>query len=124
MPGVLFVPVAFLGDPRRDEIFRYLHAYGFMMSCHQPATLSKEDIGIIREIETKLNLPDDAIGDAVGEKLVVGARVRFLNEVYAAFFGDGMIVEVASHTRIGVEVAQLFGGRRKAYWPASEIEVM
>lgn len=124
MPGLLFVPMEFLAKPRRDEIFEYIHAYGFMLSCDRQALFSKSQIEIIREIEAKLNLPDHAVGDAVGARLEVGVRVRFLNQVYAAFIGDGVIVEVASRTRIGVEVAQLIGGRQKVYIPASEIEVL
>jgi hypothetical protein len=124
MPGLLFVPTEFLIKPRRKEIFDYIHAYGFMMSCDRQALFSKAHIEIIREIEAKLNLPDNAVGDAVGARLEVGVKVRFLNDVYAAFIGDGVIVEVASPTRIGVEVSQLFGCRQTVYTLASEIEVM
>lgn len=124
IPGLLFVPLEFMDLRRRDEVLPYVHAYGFVMSAGNPALLTKAEVEIIREIEARLNLPDDAVGDAVGKRLEVGQRVRFLNEVYAAFFGDGAIREVASKTRIGVEVAQLFGGPRTVFVPAAEIEVM
>lgn len=125
LPGMLFVPAEFMDIDRRDEVLQWAHVRGFVRTAGGIAQISKANIEIIREIEAKLNTEEaGGIPDAAGNPVAVGRRVQFLNEVYSAFFGDGVVVEVASTTRIGVEVVQLFGCSRKVYVPASEIEVI
>lgn len=121
MPGMLFIPADYLNMPRREDAFKLAHVRGFMRgSMGKEVCLSKANIEIIREIEAKLNLPPER----KGVLFQVGQQVRFVNELYAAFWGIGIIVEVASETRIGVEIKKLFGGPTKVYIPAAEIEAM
>jgi transcription antitermination factor NusG len=121
MPGLLFIPCGALDIPRWKEVLEYAHIRGLVrVSADQPARLSKAHIEIIREIEAKLNLPPER----KGVLFTVGQRVRFANEVYAAFWGTAVVFEIASEARIGVMVEKAIGGHTKAYVPASEIEAM
>jgi Transcription termination factor nusG len=121
LPGLLFVPLEFMDLERRDEMLEWAHVRGFIRtSGGQPATMSKADINIIREIEAKLNLPREA----KGVLFRLGERVRFVNVLYAAFWGTATIFEIAGASRIGVEVEKLFGQVTRVYVPESEIEAM
>lgn len=127
MPGLLFIPLEFMANGRRDEILDFIHCRGFLMSSGAPAVLSKEQIEVIREIEAKLNMPvksDGTVRDALGRQVKVGQPVRLVNELYAAFLGQGVVADVVNDTRIGVSLGQLFGAPRTVYVPASELEVL
>ena len=121
IPGMLFVPREFLGLARVDVLKIYVHAYGYIRAGNDPAPVSLRDIAIIEEIEAKLNLPAPR---GQGASCKLGQRVRFRNVTYAAYLGEGVVFEVASERRIGVEVERLIGRAGKIYVPASEIEVM
>jgi hypothetical protein len=121
MPGLMFLPQDMMEIERRDEILEYAHARGFIHgSSSLPARLSGREIKIIQDIEEKLNLPAERRTSLVS----VGETVRFTNELYAAFWGTGVVFEVASEARIGLEVEKVIGGPTKVYVPASEIEAM
>lgn len=118
VPGVLFVPEETINIPRRREVFEHAHVHGWMRGTSGiPARLTKANIEVIREIEAKLNLPPEA----KGVLFKLGQRVRFVNDLYADFIGIGTIFEIASPSRIGVEVNGLSG---RIYVPASEIEAL
>jgi len=121
MPGLLFVPTETLLLDRLEEMFDYAHCRGWI--CYQftkaPGLLSKADIDVIREIEAKLNLPPKN-----GPQFKLNQRVRFTNALYAAFWGTGIVFEVASPSRIGVMVEKVIGGPTKVFVPAAEIEAM
>lgn len=122
LPGMLFVPNILMENDRHEEIFDYAHVRGFIRSSNgQLANISNGDIDIIRQIEAKLNAPPAKI---VPIQFKVGQAVRFRNDLYAAFWGDGMVKEVVNSGRIGVNVRKLFGGPQKVYVPAAEIEVL
>lgn len=122
MPGLLFAPQELLAIPRREEVFDLSRVRGFMRATDgQLATLTKDQIEIIRHIEAKLNLPPPKDGMP---SFRVGERVRFAKDLYAAFWGEGVVFEVASGRRVGVEVKKLFGRPTRVYVAASEIEVM
>lgn len=121
VPGLLFAPAEIMDIDRRDEILKFAHVKGFMRTSDgEPAALKKSQIEIIREIEAKLNLPPER----KGVLFKVGQQVRFVNELYAAFWGDGQIFEIASDARIGLYVKKLFGRTTKVYVCKSEIEAM
>jgi hypothetical protein len=121
MPGLMFLPEDMMAIERRDEILEYGHSRGFIRaSSGLPARLSKTDIEIIMQIEAKLNLPPER----KGVLFHVGEQVCFTNELYAAFWGTGVIFEIASEARIGLEVEKVIGGPTKVYVPAAEIEAM
>lgn len=125
IPGMLFVPEEIVDIPRRREVFDYAHVTGFIKGSEgKPRHVSKADIELIRLMEARLNLaPDEAI-DSKGQKLKIGAKVEFVDPLFAYSWGESVVVEVASENRIGIEVASLFGRSTKVYVPASEIEVM
>jgi hypothetical protein len=121
MPGLLFVPTEVFDVQRRRDLFDLARVHGYLH--HEdgaPRFIAKGDIEIIREIEGKLNLPPPAKG--VKPSFGVGNKVRFVSELYAAMFGDGVVTDIAKDTRIGVEVEKMFGGPRTIFVPASEIE--
>ncbi len=123
VPGLLFVPVEMMLVPRRDKIFEYAHVHGFLRTSDGgPALISKADVEKIREIEATLNLPPPC--PAKAKDLHPGDRVRFINETYAAFLGEGVVIAVANDARISVEVSKMFGGRRTIRVAAHEIERM
>lgn len=121
IPGMLFVPRSFMEVPRRDEIRHLVHCFGLVAAAGRPAMLSKSDMEKIRDMEALNNLP---LKPKNGVIFKVGQKVKFENDLYADFWGVGTVVDVASKTRIGVEVQKLFGRATKVYVPTSEIEVM
>lgn len=123
MPGLLFVPCEMIEIPNRDEIFEWAGVYGLLARDGRPLCLIKSDIDEIRRIEAKLNKPESPV-DAVGKELEQGQRVRFIDPRTVRLFGEGVVFEVVSDHRIGVEVQGLFGGPTKTYISADEIEVM
>lgn len=121
IPGMLFVPIETIRDLWGDDLCAYAHVRGCLHRGDGfPAELTKADIEIIREMEAKLNLPPQCQAATVR----LGQVVRFLNDLYAAFWGKGTVVELANANRVGVEVANLFGRAVKVYVPASEIEAL
>lgn len=120
IPGMVFVPVETLDIPRRDEVFAYAHVRGFMRSSDGlPQIIHKRDIDEIRRIEKIENLPKEA----KGVLFKTGQQVRFVRDILE-HWGDGKIFEIASKTRIGVEVKRLFGRTTRIYVPVSEIEAL
>lgn len=121
VPGLLFVPEAFLHHARRDEILDFIRSHGFLKTTDGDiARLSKGQIETIRVIEAKLNLPPER----KGVLFKIGQKVEFTDPLIGYSWGTGVVVEIASPTRIGVEVKKLFGRTTKVYVPASEIEAM
>jgi len=123
IPGLLFVPTEYVDIPRRDEVFKWARVHGFMRSGNGPSRVTKADVERIRVMEGKLNRPDEPC-DVRGKPLEVGQEVRFLDPKDWNVFGDGIVVEVASFNRIGVETRRLFGRAITIYTPSSEIEVL
>lgn len=81
--------------------------------------LTKFEVDLIREIEGKLNVTYDK----KTHNFQIGQRVRFLNDLYAAFFGEGVVIDLASSSRIRVKVnGKLFGGKDEITVPAAELE--
>lgn len=121
LPGLLFVPEEFIHIPRRKEVFDYARVHGFMKGASgYPLRILKAEIELIRLLEAKLNLPPEAKGTF----FKVGQEVRFHDGSLWQSWGGGTIVEIASESRIGVEVPYLFGRTTKVFVPASEIEAM
>lgn len=119
--GMMFVPQEMMDIPRRREVFEYAHISGFIRDNKGgPKLISKADIELIRLMEAKLNLPPEAKGVV----FKTGQQVRFSNDLYDLAWGTGRIIEIASESRIGVEVASLFGRATKVYVPAHEIEAV
>lgn len=119
LPGMLFVPQEMMNIPRRDEVFQFARVRGYIRTSDgYPKMVGKSDIELIRLMEAKLNLPPEAKGVLFKK----GERVTFTNMLYGYSWGNGTIVEIASESRIGVEVDHLFGRKTKVYVPASEIE--
>lgn len=125
LPGLMFVPVEFMDVANRDRVLDWAHIRTphFIRTAGGTGILAKADIERIRQMEAELNLPPSDIPAANGRALKPGARARFLAGSFQ-WLGEGVVVDVASKARIGVEVDQLFGARRKVYVPAREIEVM
>ena len=127
MPGLLFMPEQFVDVPRRDEIFALTHIRGFIRtSDSRPGAIDDAGIDCIRKIEAKLNLPPPAPPIVVDRAVLYrpGQKVRFINPLYAAFWGLGVILGLAGGARISIEVQKLFGCPTKVHVPASEIEVI
>jgi transcription antitermination factor NusG len=120
MPGMIFAPCEIMETERRDALFEWAGIRDYIRMDGVPARASKADIELIRIIEAKLNLPPEA----KGVLFKVGQKVHFLNELLGAFWGGGKIFEIASETRVGVEVDKLFGRTAKVYVPAAEIEAI
>lgn len=124
--GLLFVPEEYVMNLRdRDRALKWAHVRGFVQGAGGIARIAKggkHGIERIREMEAALNLPETDIPAGNGKALKIGSEVS-LHGVWS-WLGDGVVVEVVSQGRIGVEVSQLFGARRKVYVTASEIEVM
>lgn len=121
LPGMLFVPQEMMDIPRRDEVFKFAHVRGYIRSSSgYPTMIAKSDIELIRLMEAKLNLPPEA----KGVLFKMGQRVTFTNTLFGYSWGNGVIIEIASESRIGVEVDCLFGRKTKVYVPASEIEAL
>lgn len=121
VPGLLFVPIEMLDIPRLEDVFEHANVRGYMPGpSGDPVKLSKAEVEMIRIMEAKLNLPPRA----KGVLFKIGQRVRFTSDLYNAFWGTGVVFEVASEARIGIEVQKLFGRPTKVYVPASEIEAM
>jgi transcription antitermination factor NusG len=121
LPGMLFVPQEMMNIERRDEVFQFARIRGYIRTSDgYPKLIAKSDIELIRLMEAKLNLPPEA----KGVLFKMGQRVGFINPLYGYAWGNGTIVEIASESRIGVEVDHLFGRKTKVYVPASEIEAL
>jgi hypothetical protein len=121
VPGLLFVPTDVWQVDRREDLFDIARVHGYLHHQDgQPHMISKADIDVIREIEGKLNLPPPP--GLKGTDFKPGDAVTFVNELWAAMFGDGVVTDVANAARIGVEVQKMFGERRTIFCPASEIE--
>jgi hypothetical protein len=119
LPGMLFAPVEALDIPKRREVFDYARVRGFMRSSDGlPQIIHLRDINKIKLLEAKLNLPPEA----KGVFFKVGERVRFVDGLFESW--QGTIFEIASESRIGVEVDHLFGRKTKVFVPASEIEAL
>lgn len=119
IPGMVFAPVEALDIPRRDEVFNYARVRGFMRSSDGlPQIIHLRDIYKIKLLEAKLNLPPEAKGTFFR----LSQRVQFVDGLFDAW--QGTVFEIASETRIGVEVDYLFGRKTKVYVPASEIEAI
>jgi hypothetical protein len=120
VPGMLFAPSEILEIERRDETLEWAGVRDFIRDGYgHPALATKADIERIRIMEALLNLPPEA----KGVLFKLGQRVRFTNDLWQGW-GAGRIFEIASETRIGVEVEKLFGRPAKIYVAASEIEAM
>lgn len=119
--GMLFMPAAFLGIARRDELFDFARVHDFVrVSGGEIAKLAKSDIDLVRIMEAKLNLPPEC----KGVLFKAGQEVRFTDPLFEANWVGGKIFEIASEHRIGVEVDGLFGCKTRVYVPASEIEAL
>lgn len=119
IPGMLFAPVEALDIPRRREVFDYARVRGFMRSSDGlPQIIHLRDIDRIKVLEARLNLPPEAKGTFFRLK----QRVQFVDGLFDSW--RGMVFEIASEARIGVEVDYLFGRKTKVYVPASEIEAI
>lgn len=119
LPGMLFAPLEALDIPRRREVFDHARVRGFMRSSDGlPQIIHLRDINKIKLLERKLNLPPEAKGTFFR----VGQRVQFVDGLFDAW--QGTVFEIASESRIGVEVDHLFGRKTKVYVPASEIEAL
>jgi hypothetical protein len=120
--GMLFIPEDYVDAPRRAEIFDLAHVRGFVHSTgNRPARLTKADIEKIRRMEADLNLPP-LVAKVIHFK--PGQEVKFGNPYYAAFWGTGIVLGLASRGRISIEVKKLFGHPTKVTVPASELEAM
>lgn len=125
IPGMLFIPTDFMEIEFRDVAFDQAKVRGFLRKTGGlPALISKADIEMIRVMEAKCNLPSGAVSDSLGNALKIGLNVRFTNDLYDNIWGQGVVVEVASEHRIGIEITRLFGRTTKVFVPASEIEAM
>lgn len=121
VPGMLFVPREMMQTRDRDAIFKWAGVHGYLRTADRaPAIITKADIELIRQMEARLNCPQRA----VTRDFKIGQQVQFVDSLFAYGWGNGVIVELAGHNRIGVEVAKLFGRSTKVYVPASEIEAM
>lgn len=118
--GMVFVPDEMLDVPRRDELFEFAGVHGFFRVGLDPVRLSRDDIELVRIMEAKLNLPPEA----KGVLFKVGQDVRFTDPLFAYSWCGGKIFEIVNQTRIGVDVAGLFGCTVRVYVPASEIEAL
>jgi hypothetical protein len=117
MPMLLFVPAEMLDVPERDAILKWAG----LRFAKLARMLTKIEVEVIREIEGKLNVRFDK----KTYNFQPGQRVRFLNELWAAFLGEGDVIEVASGNRISIKVeGSLFGGKDTLWVPAAEVEVM
>lgn len=120
LPGMLFAPVEALDIPRRREVFDHARVRGFMRSSDGlPQIIHKRDIDEIKRMEAEQNLPPEAKGTF----FKLNQQVRFTRDSLESW-GRGTVFEIASKTRIGVEVGRLFGRTTKVYVPASEIEAL
>lgn len=118
--GMLFLPDEMLDVPRRDELFEFAGVHGFFRVGSAAARLSKADIELVRIMEAKLNLPPEAKGVLFKK----GQKVSFIDPLFAYSWCGGTIFDIVDSTRIGVEVAGLFGCTVRVYVPASEIEAL
>lgn len=120
IPGMLFVPREMMDIQRRDEVFEYAHVRGYLRDeAGAPASITKANIEEVRLLEAKLNLPPEA----KGVLFKVGQKVRFVSSILESW-GTGIVFEIVSETRIGVEVDRLFGRTTRVYVAASEIEAI
>jgi transcription antitermination factor NusG len=121
IPGMIFIPQEMMDMERRDEVFDYAGVRGYIRTTDgSPKPIAKADIELIRLMEAKLNLPPEA----KGVLFKMRQKVRFLDGSLWQAWGNGLIVEIASEHRIGIEVSGLFGRTTKVYVPAHEIEAM
>ena len=123
LPGLLFVPTDVWQIGAREALFDIARVHGYLRHHDgQPRLLAKGDIEVLRDIEGRLNLPPPP--GMKGTDFRPGTKIQFINPLWNAMFGDGVVTDVANTTRIGVEVQRMFGERRTIYLPASEIERM
>ena len=128
IPGYMFLPVAIhqrfswtevLGDDIRAQGIPGIREV--VRDQGAPRALSEGDIERIRYIEAALNSADVCAERAIPFK--VGDQVKFIDEVFQAFWGGGMIREIDSERRIRIEVARVLGGA--PMWVTStQIEAM
>lgn len=117
VPGMLFVPCEMLDIGNREQILDWAK----LRRSRVGRTLVKSEIEIIREIEAKLNVRFDK----KTHSFEIGQRVRFQSDLYAAFLGEGTVIEVATNTRISIKVkGKLFGGKDVIVVPAAELEAI
>lgn len=118
IPGVLFAPAGMLGVGReREMLLDWARLHPVALRRH----LTAAEIEIIREIAGKL-----AMREANKVRgLHQGDRVKFVNEGYAEFFGDGSIIAVAPGGRIRLKMdRKLFGGKDEITVSAAELELL
>ena len=118
--GMLFMPQEMLDVPHRRELFEFARIVDFVRVGADVAKLTKADIEMIRIMEAKLNLPQEA----KGVLFKLGQQVNFTDPKYHANWGGGTIFAIDGPTRIGVEVPGLFGCGAKVWVPESEIEAL
>lgn len=118
--GLLFMPQEMLAVPDRRRLFDFARVVDFVRVGADVAKLTKADIEMVRVMTAKLNLPQEA----KGVLLKVGQEVRFTHPMFEANWVGGKIVEIDGPTRIGVEVAGLFGCGAVVRVPESEIEAL
>lgn len=117
VPCMLFVPAEMLDTGNREQILDWAKLRRSKCGRH----LTKAEVEVIREIEAKLNIRYDK----KTYNFEIGQRVRFQSELWMAFLGEGVVIEVASHSRICIKVEQkLFGGKDTIWIPAAELEAM
>ena len=117
LPGVLLAPAELMEIDNRDAILDWAKLRRVKLSRF----ITKAEVEVIREIEAKLNVR----ADKNAPTFTVGQRVRFLSELYAAYLGDGTVIEIASGNRISIKVeGKLFGGKDEIVVPAAELEAM
>lgn len=117
LPGMMFVPVDMLDVGNRAKIMDWAQ----VRFAKVARPLGRQEVEIIREVEAKLSIRFDK----KSYNFKPGQRVRFICELYATFFGDGEVVEVASSGRISIKVDnKLIGGKRETWTTAAELEAM
>lgn len=116
IPGVLFAPKGtFKGS--EDPLLGFARLHPVNLGRY----ITAREIEVIREIEGKLNIREAKRVRG----LLVGDRVRFANDVYAAFLGEGEIMTIAPGGRISLKIdGKLFGGKDTITVTAAELELL
>lgn len=118
IPGVLFAPTGMLGLGReREMLLDWARLHPVALRRH----LTAAEIEIIREIAGKLALRETNKVRGLHE----GDRVKFVNDGYAEFFGEGSIIAIAPGGRIRLKMdRKLFGGKDEITVTAVELELL
>lgn len=116
IPGVLLAPQGIFAGCRYDAI-----GWARIRPVSFGRTITEAEVEVIRQIEGRLRIRE--IAKVAGFE--VGQRVRFINGIFAAFLGDGIVTAVAKGGRISVKIdGKLFGGQDLITVRADELEPM